>query len=735
MVKEKTAAYILADNEIQLDLWLEHLQEEHFPNKDIRLIRNACLLAQLLSYDQVSESGVSCLQQGLYIAENVSELGVDQQTLSASVIYPAVEYAELRLEDVEEHLGTSVRKLVAGVQRMGAVDNLRQHHAHKRSQLDNVRKMLLAMVDDVRIVLIKLAERLQVLRGLDYQLPSVKQIIAREAMDIYAPLANRLGIGQFKWKMEDLAFRYIEPEQYKAIAKGLKSKRVARDEFVVHIVQILKVELKKNGIKSFEIYGRSKHIHSIYKKMQRKNVDISKIYDAIAVRVLVQTAEDCYAVLGLAHTLWQALTEEYDDYIGKPKPNGYRSLHTAVQDPFQRIFEIQIRTFDMHQKAEMGIAAHWLYKEGGQLKQASHERKIEWLRQILAWQKELASNQEYTALSEPDDLEDRVYVFTPKGEVIDLQVGATVLDFAYSIHSQVGHCCRGAKVNHVITPLNTVLKTGDHIEILTAKNGTPSRDWLNTNLGYLKTVRARAKVHHWFKQQDFDENVSFGREIFDREVIKLRLHNVEQEKIAKQLNYKTTEDFLAALGRGDLRRAQLISKLSPPKEKPIQGLEHFHETDKARTAQNSSDIYIHGVGNLLTHIARCCNPVPGEAIIGYITLTRGISIHKQTCNNISHASAEQLERLVDVTWGERPKDRYRTEIVVEAYDRTGLLHDITSLLSQEQISLLGLMTKTDEKTNIAKMQLSLEVFDLVSLSKIIDKFTLIKNVTQVHRIS
>lgn len=407
MVKAKDEPHILADGSIDLETWLDHIKSSHFPNDDIVLIRNACMLAQFTGFDKPSEIGTSCLQHGLSIAEAVSDLDMDQQTLAASIVYPAVEYAELSLEDIEEHLGLSVKKLVEGIERMAAVDTMRQHRSRQKTQVDNVRKMLLAMVDDVRVVLIKLAERLQTLRSLSHRPAKIQMQIASEAMDIYAPLANRLGIGQMKWEMEDLAFRYINPEMYKSIAKGLNTKRVERDEYVKMIVETLQEKIAEAGIKHFEVYGRSKHIHSIFKKMQRKNIDLSKIYDATAIRALVENTEDCYTTLSIVHEQWNGIQEEFDDYIANPKPNGYRSLHTAVKGTHDRVFEVQIRTHDMHKEAELGVAAHWLYKEGGQLKHASHERKIEWLRQVLAWQSELTSSTEYAPLIEPEEFEDR----------------------------------------------------------------------------------------------------------------------------------------------------------------------------------------------------------------------------------------------------------------------------------------------------------------------------------------
>lgn len=733
MVKVKDEEHILSDGSIDLESWLGHLGEQH-KYADIRLIRNACVLSQLAGQDQPTESGESCLQQGLAMAEILVDLDMDQETIAAAIVYDSVQYSELTIEDVYEQLGSKVGKLVHGVERMSAINNMHglSGVTVNHQQVDNVRKMLLAMVDDVRVVLIKLAERLRVLRTVAHLSESVRQQIAKETMEIYAPLANRLGIGHIKWEMEDYSFRYLQPEKYKEIAKGLNSRRVDRDKYVENIVAVLNKEIANAGVSGAKVYGRSKHIHSIYRKMQRKNIDLSEIYDATAVRVLVPKLDDCYTALSVTHNLWEAIPAEFDDYINNPKPNGYRSLHTAVFGPEGRSFEVQIRTFQMHDEAELGVAAHWKYKEGeaGGAK-ASHERKIAWLREVLEWQHEVAQDNENIEELSTDFLEERVYIFTPKGEIIDLPKGSTPLDFAYHIHSEVGHRCRGAKVDGSIVPLTHQLETGEQVDILTGKQPQPSRDWLNPNLGYLKSSRAKAKIHHYFKLLEYDQNRTDGLHIMERELKKLSLKNVNFDTIAKQLNFKKGDDMLAALGRGDMRTGQIIAKLAPV-EKGDDDKIPVAAPERSRAGLRDN-VHIHGVGNLLTHMARCCKPVPGDAIIGYITLGRGISIHRNDCNNILYANDNQQQRLIEVTWGEQAQGAYQVDVVINAYDRHGLLKDITTILTNEKANVFSLTTNIDKKENTAHVNLTLEVQDIEALSRLLDKLKQLPNVTEAKR--
>lgn len=732
MVKVKEGTPLLPDGSIDVEQWLHQLGSKGY-FQDLDLIRNACTLGQLAGQDHATETGESCLQHGLAMADVLADLEVDQETLAAAIIFESVHVAELSIDDLEEQLGANIARLVKGIEKMSAMSNLQalEKYPQNKHQIDNIRKMLLAMVDDVRVVLIKLADRLCMLRSAAPMPTDMRHQIATEAMEIYAPLANRLGIGAIKWEMEDLAFRHLHPEEYKEIAKGLKAKRLDRDRYVNLIVDELNNDTKTLGIEHFAVYGRSKHIHSIYRKMKRKNVSLEEIYDATAVRILVDTNEQCYELLGLVHSLWKQVPAEFDDYIANPKANGYQSLHTAVIGPEERAFEVQIRTFKMHDQAEMGVAAHWKYKEGAVQHKASHERKIEWLREVLAWHRDMATNRGIATSIETEFLEDRVYVFTPDGDVLDLPQGVTTLDFAYHVHSEVGHRCRGAKVNGRIVPLSYALKTGDKIEILTGKIAKPSRDWINPHLNYLKTPRAKAKVLHWFKMQDYDRNKEEGRELLDKELKSLGIKTESLNDVVTAFNFKKTDDFLAALGRGDLKIGQVLSRLTPPTplEEPIPQ----YAKAPGKTDGFGSDLHIEGVGNLLTHMARCCQPVPGDQVVGYITLGRGVSVHRQDCSNIIHAGEKQRQRFLQVSWGEATRDRYVVDLVIKAFDRPSLLRDVTSLLSIEKAHVFALHTQTNKNENITYITLTVEIDGLNGLSKLISKLVQIPNVLEARR--
>lgn len=732
MVKVKEDTPWLTDGGIDVEQWLHQLGSKGY-FQDLDLIRSACNLSQLAGHDHATETGISCLQQGLAMADILADLEVDQETLTAAIIFENVHYDDLSLDDVEEQLGSNIAKLVKGIEKMSAMQNLQalSKYPQNKHQIDNIRKMLLAMVDDVRVVLIKLAERLCILRT-SSQLPEeMRKQIATEAMEIYAPLANRLGIGAIKWEMEDLAFRHLHPEEYKSIAKGLKAKRLERDRYVDLIVAELNDQIKATGAHHFAVYGRSKHIHSIYRKMKRKNVSLDEIYDATAVRVLVETKEQCYEVLGMVHSLWKQVPIEFDDYITHPKPNGYQSLHTAVEGPENRVFEVQIRTFQMHDLAEMGVAAHWKYKEGGGPEKESHERKIEWLRDVLAWHREMATSRGVSEAIETEFLEDRVYVFTPDGDVLDLPQGVTPLDFAYHVHSQIGHRCRGAKVNGSIVPLTYALQTGDRVEVLTGKDERPSRDWINPHLNYLKTSRAKAKVLHWFKMQDYDKNKAEGHEILDKELKALGIKTDHLHDVVSSFNFKRLDDLLAALGRGDIKLGQILNRLSPAEvDTPvIQNL----VKPQAKPEVRGGDLRIEGVGNLLTHMARCCQPVPGDPVVGYITLGRGVSVHRQDCPNIIHANERQRRRFLQVSWGSATRDHYVVDVLIKAFDRAGLLKDVTSLLSNEKAHVYALQTQINKQDNSAFITLTVEIDGLNSLSRLLNKLEQIPNVLEARR--
>lgn len=732
MVRVKDTTPLASDGSIDVNLWLHQINAKGYLD-NLQLIRNACTLSQLAGQEHATETGQSCLQQGLAIADLLADLEVDQETLAAAIIFENVHYAALSIDDIEEQLGPNIAKLVKGIEKMSALHSFQALHKYpqNKQQIDNIRKMLLAMVDDVRVVLIKLAERLCILRAANHLSEPVRKQIATEAMEIYAPLANRLGIGAIKWEMEDLAFRHLHADEYKEIAKGLKAKRLERDNFVNGIVEQLDHQIRTTEIHHFAVYGRSKHIHSIYKKMKRKNVALDEIYDATAVRVLVDTESQCYEVLGMVHSLWQQIPAEFDDYIFNTKPNGYQSLHTAVVGPEGRAFEVQIRTFQMHDMAEMGVAAHWKYKEGAVTQKESHERKIEWLRDVLAWHQEMATNKGVTENLTFEFLEDRVYVFTPDGDVLDLPQGVTPLDFAYHVHSNLGHRCRGAKINGHIVPLTYQLKTGDKVEVLAGKEIKPSRDWINPHLNYLKTPRSKAKVLHWFKMQDFDNNVQDGHELLDKELKTLGIKTDKLNEALTAFNFKKVDDLYASLGRGDIKVSQIINKLSPPETSEL-NIQKFIRA-QPHSAVTGSDLQIEGVGNLLTFMARCCQPVPGDPVIGYITIGRGVSVHRQDCSNIIHASEKQKQRFIQVSWGSATREHYVVELLVKAFNRPELLKDVTSLLANEKANVFALQTQSDKHENMAYISLTVEIDGLNSLSRLLAKMEQIPNVLEARR--
>lgn len=691
-----------------IEVWLTHLSDKGYA-KHIDLIKNALSLCELFGQDYAIETGETCFQHGIAMADVMVDLSMDQNSIAAALVYSAIQYADLSLDVIEEQLGQEVSRLVKGVLRMNALSSTStpEKFSQKKSQLDNWRKMLLAMVDDVRVVLIKLCDRLCVLRSMSHMPDLLRQQIAHEGMNIYAPLAHRLGIGALKWEIEDLSFRYLYPEEYKIIAKGLRVNRLERDRYVNWIVEQLQEHIRSIHIENYSIYGRSKHIHSIYHKMQRKQVSLDQIYDATAVRILVDTKAQCYEVLGLIQNLWTSIVKEFDDYIAQPKSNGYQSLHTHVIGPMGRVFEVQIRTFDMHQQAEIGIAAHWKYKEG-EHKEVGHERKIAWLRQVLSWHKEMEELPIHHGQIDANLQDDRVYVFTPQFDVIELPKGSTVLDFAYHLHTDLGHRCRGAKINGAIVTLNHVLQTGDRVEILKGKNPKPSRDWLSPQLNYLVSSRAKAKVFHWFRKQDFDLYCQQGQSILDRELKLLHQKTFRLESVVEAFHYQTIEELYAAVGRGDLKVAQILARIHPvlPRTKVI-------TKPKARPLVNlSKQVNIEGLGHLLSHFAKCCHPEPGDEVLGYMTLGRGVSIHRKSCANILRANEEQQNRFLKVDWGggtDVTSEQITLKVLVEAYDRPDLLKNITQILSKENIRLIALQTKVLGKNAINHVTMSIEM--------------------------
>lgn len=734
MVQLTIAPIEIKDFTTNLEGWIQAIANK-YSIENTPLLRQAASLAQVAGHDRATPNGESCLHQGLTMTEILAELHVDTETLAAAILYSSVRYAGLNLEDVTEQVSKKVSSHIKGTMQMEAINVLRSknYHSNDMGSIDNIRKMLLAMVDDISVVLLKLAEQLCVLRNVAIFNDAKKRMVAQETMDIYAPLANRLGIGQLKWQLEDLAFRYLKPDEYKRISSELNERRIDREHYVKHFMHELENLLKSSGIKGYKISGRAKHIYSIYKKMQRKNVLINEIYDISAVRILVPTIEACYAALSGVHGQWQHIKKEFDDYIATPKPNGYRSIHTAVYAAGEKPVEVQIRTMQMHEEAELGVAAHWIYKEGIR-KPSSYEEKISWLRQVLDWQKEIAKTDTAKQDVQTELFDDQIYVFTPEGAVLDLAKGATPLDFAYRIHTELGHRCRGAKVNGHIVPLSHTLKTGEKIEILTVKSGQPSRDWLNPHLGYLKTARAKAKVLQWLKKQDYDKNLADGKNLIEKEFKRLNIKDIDLNSIALKLNYKTEDDLLAALGRSDIGINSIVSNIHLSEEEHTQNINEKYELAKQKISTVLTDIDVQGVGNLLTHMALCCKPVPGDAIIGYVTSGHGISIHRQDCSNLSQAKNNHDEKIIDVNWGAKLKKSYAIDLLIEAENKPHTIKDITNLLAQENIPLLKLEVTPYKNNNTAQIAATIEITSLTSLSKLLSRVQQMKDVHGVKRV-
>ncbi|GAA5316174.1 MAG: GTP diphosphokinase [Candidatus Pelagadaptatus aseana] len=744
MVKVREDHPVTADGQVDIDAWIENLVAYHQRSKiDTAALKKACEASFQAAEDakaaeNVWANGASSFITGLEMAQTLSDLQLDCETLQAAVLYRAVREHRIPLVDVEAQFGQTVAKLIKGVIRMAAITTQRNDSEdgvfgqQSQEQSENVRKMLVAMVDDVRVALIKLAERTCAIRAVKDAPEEKRRRVAREVSEIYAPLAHRLGIGHIKWELEDLSFRYLEPDDYMAIAKLLDEKRVARQTYIEDVIETLQQEMTEAEIDA-EIFGRAKHIYSIWKKMRRKGIGFSQVYDIRAVRILVPTVRDCYGVLGIVHSLWRNIPNEFDDYIASPKENGYRSLHTAVIGPDRKVLEVQIRTRSMHEEAEYGVCAHWLYKgTDTEADQDGYEQKIEWLRQVLEWHEELGGHPLEEDLASSIE-QNRIYVFTPDGHVVDLPLGSTPLDFAYRVHTEVGHSCRGAKVNGRIVPLNYTLRTADQVEVLTGKRESPSRDWLSPALGYLKTGRARAKVHHWFKLQARDQNIADGRAILDKEFRRLAVDDLDYETLARKLNLTTLDDLYAAVGASDIGVGQVLNTAQKMLEVNKDVAPAISLVGRADHANQGSDLYIDGVGNLLTHIASCCHPVPGDAITGYITLGRGVSIHRQDCSNILQLQADEPERIIQVSWGEAPQSFYSVDVIIEAYDRHGLLRDITTLLDSASINISAMQTISDKRKNTVDMQVTLEIRSFNELSRILSKLNQLPNVASARR--
>ena len=701
----------------------------------------------------VPETGDAESVQIAAASEMLAELNLDADCIAAGLASLLVERDGIGLDDVRAHLGDRAAAFLEGLLRFEELRSIRAEDAapaDRDARTDRLRRLLLAAVDDVRILIVQIALTLHRLRHARGRPAAQRARLAREALEVYAPLASRLGIWQYKWEIEDLAFRESDPAAYKAIAGQLAERRVDRERYVEDVVRRIEDELKRRKIgeeatgragrtderSGVKVTGRAKHIHSIWRKMQRKSLDleqagVERLFDLWAVRVLVGTVTECYEVLGVVHELWTHIPREFDDYIANPKPNGYQSLHTAVIGPHGRILEVQIRTREMHDQAELGVAAHWRYKEGAQALEPALDDRIAWLRQLLEAREE-AHESGSLLRSLDNELESgRVYAFTPRGDIVDLPAGSTPLDFAYQIHTQVGHRCRGAKVGGRIVPLTYVVRSGDRIEVLTARHPRPSRDWLNPNLGYLGSPRSRAKVRHWFRRQDRARNVADGQEIWDRELKRLRVEQPSRDAIAERFDAPKFDDFLAALGRGDVSVPQLAGALQPWLPAPPRAAPGLARHRRKRTG----DVCISGVGNLLTQVAQCCKPLPNDPIVGYITRGRGVSIHRADCRNALNLAGTERARLIDVAWsGETEKSSYPVEVAVKAYDRKGLLRDVTAVVSNEEVNIVALDSGTDRRSHIVHIRLTVEVRDIRQLSRVLGRLAQIPNVSDCWRL-
>lgn len=674
------------------------------------------------------------LLMGQEMVEILQQLHMDDETLQTALVYPYCEIHALTREDILERFGEGIATLVESVRKMQAINSLQSKRLHSDSaQVDKLRSMLLTMVEDVRAVVIKMAERICTLHKIKKEDEETRVLVAKECATIYAPLANRLGIGQLKWELEDLSFRYLHPQTYKRIAKMLKEKRMDREQYIQDFVDDLQLRLNKEQIQA-EVIGRPKHIYSIYKKMQKKQLDFEELFDIRALRIIAPRLQDCYAVLGTVHASYRHIAKEFDDYIATPKQNGYQSIHTVVVGPERKSIEIQIRTKQMHDDAELGVAAHWRYKEGSAGKSASGDDRVSWLRKILQWQDELAESGNLVEELRSQVFDDRVYVFTPKGDVIDLPLGSTSLDFAYYVHSNVGHRCIGAKISGRIVPFTYKLQSGDQVEILTGKTPSPSRDWMHPGLGYVHSARARATIHSYFKKQDKGKHVEAGRELLERELLKAEVALKHVNEACEKFNVKSVDDLYASVGAGDLRVMTVVNYLALKYAPPISEPElPAIRTRKARSRKGQEPIIAEGVGNLLSQIAKCCQPVAGEAILGYITQGKGVSVHKEGCVQLQNLLNQHPEREIEVSWALEHQTSFQTDLDIYCLDRTGILKDITTVLSNEKVSLLGVNSLSNKIQGTAHIKITIEVADAENLARTSDKLRQINDVSDIVR--
>jgi GTP diphosphokinase / guanosine-3',5'-bis(diphosphate) 3'-diphosphatase len=737
---------------VTIDTLMDALPEG-FSTVEREAIQRAYQFAEKAHETQKRASGEPYITHCLAVAIILAELNVPPTIIIAGLLHDTVEDTEVTLEEVQNLFGDEVARLVDGVTKLSNLPRVSRADQHM-SELDErsngkknedlyveppeeedarkrnlaqetLRKTFLAMGEDIRVVVIKLADRLHNMRTLGFMPEHKRKRIAQETLDIFAPLANRLGIWQVKWELEDLALRHVNPEKYKEIAELLAQRRADRENQIIEIIKRLKEVLDQEGVEA-EISGRPKHIYSIYKKMNEKDKSFEMLMDLRGVRLLVPDKPSCYAALGVIHTHWRPIPHEFDDYIAGPKDNLYQSLHTAVIYDDGKPLEVQIRTLEMHQNAEYGIAAHWRYKERSGKMDDTYEQRVNWLRRLMDWRQDVTDAQEFVDGMKTDVFQDRVYVFTPRGDIIDLPAQATPLDFAYHVHTEIGHRCRGAKVNGRLVTLDHVLKTGDTVEILTAKHGGPSRDWLNASLKLVNTQRARSKIRNWFKRQDRELNLTQGKAILDRELRRLGL-DFDLEVLSEALEMRSIDDLYVSLGCGDLSIGRIVNKLADLGKEKQDPLLVAHPASEKMGEESS--VTVVGLKGMLTAFARCCNPAPGDDIVGYITRGRGVTIHRQDCPNMLRQ--DERERIIKVSWGAEPRT-FPVPVTIKAYDRHGLMSDISMVLSEESINILDVNIKVNH--HLAALNLVLEVGDIAQLSRVLTRIENLPNVTEAQRL-
>ncbi len=722
-----------------------------FSPQDLADIEKAYRLAEKAHGGQKRASGEPYITHCVSVARILGEMNMPAPVIMAGLLHDVVEDTTVTLDDLRNKFGDEVARLVDGVTKLTNMpgvsrvgksegeshlspeeieDEKRIDQRTRDRDAETLRKTILAMMEDGRVILIKLADRLHNLRTLKHLSPERQKRMARETLEIFAPLANRLGIWKMKWELEDLAFRYAEPERYREIARLLDERRAEREEKMAKIIEQIKTKLSDNHIELIEVNGRPKHIYSIYRKMQRKQDPFERIYDVRAVRVIVKDVPACYVTLGLIHSLWKPQPHEFDDYIAMPKENNYRSLHTAVIYDDGKPLEVQIRTPEMHEDSELGVAAHWRYKEGVKRDQAMDER-VAVFRQMMEWRQDVTEGRAFVEALKSDVFEDRVYAFTPKGDIVDLPQGSTPIDFAFHVHTAVGERCRGAKVNGRLVSLDTELKSGDQVEIITANRGGPSRDWINPDLGFVKSARAREKIRGWFKKQDRELNITAGRGMLERELKRLGIDHITYDEIAEMFNRKT-EDFLLALGCGDIHPQTVVNRV----------VEYIRESQsnegdalpplspQLKPTLDGDEITIQGAGGMLTRLASCCKPLKGDPIVGFVTRNRGVTIHRRDCRDAMNI--RETERLIEVNWGNATARTFSVPIRVRAYDRDGLLKDVSTIVANEKVSINQINVPVVED-HMANILLTLQVTDLSQLTRILNRIEQLSNVLDVRR--